>query len=189
LHYGFWYEDTKSLPEAILNTNKFVVGALAVDSNDTILDAGCGVGGSCIHLAETIGARVEGITLSDVQLNIARRRASNSAAVRLLSFSRQDFCKTNFGKNTFSKVFGIESICYAQRKTDFLLEAYRIMKPGGRIAVVDLFLTKENLNAQEMKIYTKTIKGLGSAEPVDSMRILRVPRASGIQECSIPRHA
>src|SRR2546423_68140 len=40
LHYGFWYEDTKSLAEAVLNTNRFVVDALAIDSRDTVLDQG-----------------------------------------------------------------------------------------------------------------------------------------------------
>jgi cyclopropane fatty-acyl-phospholipid synthase-like methyltransferase len=159
LHYGFWYEGTKSLAEAILNTNNFVVDALAIDSKDTVLDAGCGVGGTSIHVAETTGAIVEGITLSDVQLKIAGRRASKSPAARLLNFSKQDFTKTNFRENTFSKIFGIESICHAHRKIDFLKEAYRIMKPGGRIAVVDLFLNRENLDVQEMKIYTKTIEG------------------------------
>jgi cyclopropane fatty-acyl-phospholipid synthase-like methyltransferase len=159
LHYGFWYEDTKSLAEAILNTNKFVVDILAIDSKDTVLDAGCGVGGTSMHIAETTGAIVEGITLSDVQLKLARRKAAKSDVDSLLNFSKQDFIKTNFRDNTFSKIFGIESICHAHRKIDFLNEAYRIMKPGGRIAVVDLFLTKENLDAQEMKIYTKTIEG------------------------------
>ena len=159
LHYGFWYEDTKSLSEAVRNTNNFVVDALAIDSKDTVLDAGCGVGGTSIHVAETIGAIVEGITLSDVQLKLAKRRASKSPAAQLINFSKQDFTKTNFREDTFSKVFGIESVCHAHRKIDFLKEAYRIMKPGGRIAVVDLFLAKENLNSQEMKIYTKTIEG------------------------------
>jgi cyclopropane fatty-acyl-phospholipid synthase-like methyltransferase len=159
LHYGFWYEDTKSLAEAILNTNKFVVDVLAIDSKDTVLDAGCGVGGTSMHIAETTGAIVEGITLSDVQLKVARRKAAKSDVDSMLNFSKQDFTKTNFRDNTFSKIFGIESICHAHRKIDFLNEAYRIMKPGGRIAVVDLFLTKENLDAQEMKIYTKTIEG------------------------------
>src|SRR2546423_1300864 len=130
LHYGFWYEDTKSLAEAVLNTNRFVVDALAIDSRDTVLDAGCGVGGTSIHVAETTGATVEGVTLSDVQLKIARKRASRSPAASLLNFSKQDFTKTNFREKTFSKVFGIESVCYAHRKIDFLNEA------------------KENLDAQ-----------------------------------------
>lgn len=159
LHYGFWYEGTKSLAEAILNTNRFVVDAVTINSKDTVLDAGCGVGGTSIYVAETTGARVEGITLSDVQLKIAGRRASKSPAVSMLNFSKQDFIKTNFRENTFSKVFGIESICYAHRKIDFLNEAYRIMKPGGKIAVVDLFLTKEDMDAQEIKVYMKTIGG------------------------------
>jgi cyclopropane fatty-acyl-phospholipid synthase-like methyltransferase len=159
LHCGFWYEDTKNLAEAILNTDKFIVDVLAIDSNDTVLDAGCGVGGTSIHIAETTGAKVEGITLSDVQLRIARRRANSSPAAVKPNFSKQDFTETRFKENTFSKVFGIESICYAHRKIDFLKEACRIMISGGKIAVVDLFLTEETLTAQEMKIYANTIEG------------------------------
>lgn len=159
LHYGFWYEGTRSLAEAIFNTNRFVVDTLGIDSEDTVLDAGCGVGGASIHVAEATGAKVEGITLSDVQLKVARKRASRSPAACLLNFSKQDYTKTNFRDGTFSKVFGIESVCHARRKIDFLNEAYRIMKPGGGIAVIDFFLTKVNLNAQEMKIYTKSTEG------------------------------
>lgn len=159
LHYGLWYEDTKNPAEAISNTNRFVVDTLAIGSADTVLDAGCGVGGTSIYIAETTGARVEGITLSDVQVKIARRSASSSPVAGHLHFSKQDFTATNFGENTFSRVFGIESICYAHRKIDFLNEAYRVMTPGGKIAVVDLFLTRRNLGAQEVKIYKKTIGG------------------------------
>lgn len=159
LHYGLWYEDTKNLAEAISNTNRFVADALAIGPADTVLDAGCGVGGTSVHIAETTGAKVEGITLSDVQVKIARRSAIGSPAAGLLHFSKQDFTATNFRENTFSKVFGIESICYAHRKIDFLNEAYRVMMPGGKIAVVDLFLTRGDLDAQEVTIYKKTIGG------------------------------
>src|SRR3989338_7213931 len=159
LHYGFWYDDTKNLAEAISNTDKFVADILAVNPSDTVLDAGCGVGGTSIYIAETTGARVEGITISDVQLEIARKKALKSAAKGLLNFSKQDFTETNFKENIFSKIFGIECICHAHRKIYFLNEACRIMKPGGRIAVVDAFLAKEDLDVQEKKIYTKFIEG------------------------------
>ncbi|MEK6336489.1 MAG: class I SAM-dependent methyltransferase [Acidobacteriota bacterium] len=159
LHYGFWYQDTKSLSQAVLNTNNFVIDTLAIDSGDTVLDAGCGVGGTSIHIAETTGARVHGITLSDVQLRIARKRAGSSSAAHLLNFSKGDFTQTLFTEKSFSRVFGIESICYAKTKTDFLNEAYRIMMPGGMIAIVDLFLAKHDFDVEEMKIYTKTIEG------------------------------
>jgi tocopherol O-methyltransferase len=159
LHYGFWYQDTKSLSQAVLNTNNFVIDTLAINSGDTVLDAGCGVGGTSIHIAETTGARVHGITLSDVQLRIARKRARSSSAAHLLNFSKGDFTHTLFTEKSFSRVFGIESICYAETKTDFLNEAHRIMMPGGMIAVVDLFLAEHDFDVEEMKIYKKTIEG------------------------------
>src|SRR3989344_4154740 len=159
LHYGFWYEDTKDLAEAILNTNKFVIDALWINHEDVVLDAGCGVGGSSIYIAETTGARVEGVTLSEVQLKIATERAGRSSASDTLRFSLQDYTCTNFGGGTFSKIFGIESICHANKKIDFLKEAYRLMQPGGKIAVADAFLTKEDLDAEENNIYTNFIEG------------------------------
>ena len=159
LRYGFWYEDTKNLDEAIRNMDKFIIDSLNINSEDTVLDAGCGVGGSSMYLAENIGTRVKGITISDVQLKIARKRAAKSSAASLLNFSNQDFTKTNFKENSFSKIFGIECICYAHKKLDFLNEAYRIMKPGGKIAVLDAFVIKKNLSAEEEKTYTKFIDG------------------------------
>lgn len=159
LHYGFWYEGTKSLAEAIVNTNKFVADVLEVNSQDLVLDAGCGVGGTSLYIAESTGARVEGITLSDVQLAIARKSAAKSAANGLLNFSRQDYNSTIFEDSSFSKLFGIESICHANRKSIFLAEAYRLLKPRGRITVVDAFLTKGDLNPEEEKIYRKVIDG------------------------------
>ena len=78
LHYGFWYKDTKKPSEAILNTNKFVLNILQIDNEDSVLDAGCGIGGTSIFIAESTGAKVSGITLSEVQLEQANKLASKS---------------------------------------------------------------------------------------------------------------
>lgn len=159
LHYGFWYKDTQHLSEAVTNANQFVLDLLGIDSSDIVLDAGCGVAGTSLYIAESTGARVIGITLSTLQLAIASKRVSRSAASHRLGLSRQDYTCTAFRSSTFSKLFGIESACHANSKRRFLAEAYRLMKPGGRIAIVDAFLTKDTLNADERKIYTKVIDG------------------------------
>jgi tocopherol O-methyltransferase len=67
LHYGLWYDNTRSLAEAVGNTNKFILEALNIDVDDRVLDAGCGVGGTSIYIAEVTGATVDGITLSTRQ--------------------------------------------------------------------------------------------------------------------------
>jgi tocopherol O-methyltransferase len=159
VHYGFWYEDTKSLGEAVRNTDRLVVDLLGIEPDDVVLDAGCGVGGTSLYIAETTGARLYGVTLSSVQLEIARRNSATSSAAGRLTFVQEDYSATSFADETFTGVFGIESVCHANDKADFLREAYRVLRPGGRIVVVDGFLARERLTSSEQRLYEKFIAG------------------------------
>lgn len=159
LHYGLWEKDTKNMEEARNNTNKFIAKCLGINKNDVVLDAGCGIGGTSIFLAKNYGANVFGISISDVQLKIAKNKAIKSKVSDLTNFSKRDFTKTGFENSTFSKIFGIESICHANKKSDFLKEAYRILKKGGKIAVCDGFATRTNITDDEKKCYGDFLRG------------------------------
>ena len=159
LHYGFWEQDTKTISEAVLNSTVFVCKCLEIDKNDVVLDAGCGVGGTSIYIAKKYGAKVYGITLSRVQLKTAIKKALKSNVADLTHFSKQDFTKTNFKDCTFSKVLGIESVCYAHKKISFLHEAFRLLEKGGKVAIMDGFLIRPNLNKREKEVYKKFING------------------------------
>lgn len=145
LHYGFWENGTQNLSEAIENTNKFVSKLLILQKNDYVLDAGSGTGGSSFFIAENFGVKSIGISLSPKQIKQARKNARKLKLDNLVSFELMDFNEMDFKDNTFTKIFGIESICHADNKSHFLKEAYRILKPCGRIVIVDGFLTKDNL--------------------------------------------
>jgi len=159
IHYGLWEKDTKSLTEAVLNTNIAVSNYLQITKKDKVLDAGCGTGGTSIFIAEKYGTKVTGITLSDIQIEIAKQNALKSKAVNLVDFFKQDVTQTKFEDNSFSKIFGIESICYVPNKIDFFNEAFRLMKKDGRIVIVDAFLIRTNLNRKEKRIYDIFLKG------------------------------
>lgn len=159
LHYGLWYPNTRNLPEAITNTNILLSTSLNINADDVVLDAGCGVGGTSIFIAETTGARVQGITLSTKQLNIASALAERSIAERLLSFFRMDYCHTAFGNSMFSKIVAIESVCHATDKLIFLEEAFRLLRPGGQIGVIDFFFARSDLSRQEQDVHEKSMNG------------------------------
>lgn len=160
MHYGFWEKATRSLNEALINTNRFLADKAKIKQSDFVLDAGCGVGGSAIWLAKKYGTKTVGITISRTQVVQARKNAKRNKVGHLVRFHEQDFTKTRFGNESFDVVWAIESVCHAGDKRKFLKEAYRLLKEGGRIIIADAFQTKTNLTPEEQRIVLALMKGL-----------------------------
>ena len=166
LHYGFWEKNTRNHPDSIMNTTRFIAKCLKVNQNDKVLDAGCGIGGCSIYLAKKYGADVVGITLSDIQLKMARKKSLKSGLQNKVRFLIQDFTKTSFNDGSFSKIFGVESICHSEKKIDFLNEAYRLLKKGGRITISDGFQIRTNLSEREKKIYVAQVMDMNKPKKI-----------------------
>jgi tocopherol O-methyltransferase len=141
IHYGYWDEKVKSFPQSLARMNEIMAEAAAIKAGDQVLDAGCGVGGSSIFLAATIGARVTGITLSERQALQANINAEKKGMTTLADFRVLNYCDTGLPPGSFDVVWGCESICYADSKEQFINEAFRLLRPGGRLVVADGFVT------------------------------------------------
>lgn len=142
IHYGYWDEKVKTFPQSLLRMNEVMMEAAAIAPSDKVLDAGCGIGGSSIYMAERIGCNVTGISLSERQIEHARRLAREKKIDDKVEFEAQNYCATSFPSESFDVVWGCESICYADDKEQFIKEAYRLLRPGGRLVVADGFVTK-----------------------------------------------
>lgn len=141
IHYGYWDEKVNSFPESLLRMNEVMAELATIKKSDTVLDAGCGIGGSSIFLAERIGCDVTGISLSERQVDKARRLAVAKRVEAKVKFEVMNFCATSFADKSFDVVWGCESICYADDKEKFIKEAWRLLKPGGRLVIADGFVT------------------------------------------------
>ena len=141
IHYGYWDDKVKSFPQSLLRMNEIMMEAGEIRSTDKVLDAGCGIGGSSIFLAEEIGCSVTGISLSEQQINKAKELAVEKKLGSKVDFKVMNYCATSFPNERFDVVWGCENICYEDNKEQFIKEAYRLLKPGGRLVVADGFVT------------------------------------------------
>ncbi|MDP9230608.1 MAG: methyltransferase domain-containing protein [Bacteroidota bacterium] len=151
IHYGYWDEKVKSFPQSLLRMNEVMMEKANILPGNTILDAGCGVGGSSIFLASQLGCKVTGISLCEKQIVKAIKNAKEKGVSSLIEFRAMNYCATIFPNESFDVVWGCESICYADDKEQFIKEAWRLLKPGGRLIVADGFVT-EFLNNQNRTI-------------------------------------
>ena len=99
----------------------------------TIIDVGCGIGGSSLYLAQKFDANVTGITLSPVQANRATDRAKNAGLQEQVQFQVANALEMPFPDNQFDLVWSLESGEHMPDKTQFLAECYRVLRPGGKL--------------------------------------------------------
>ena len=160
MHLGIWDNGIKNLKQALFRENQKLAELGTIKSTDYVLDAGCGVGGSSIWLAKNIGCKATGITIVDSQVQKATQYAQKFSVSEKVNFLKADFIKMPFENNTFDIVWAINSVCYANPKTDFIAEAYRVLKPGGRLLLSDSFQGKEILtDSEKILLYNKTYNG------------------------------
>lgn len=146
IHYGYWDEKVRNFPQSLIRMNEVMMESAGITSDDEVLDAGCGVGGSSIFLAVNVGCNVTGITLSPRQVEQAEKNAKEKGVAEKVTFKVMDYCNTSFPNQSFDVIWGCESICYASDKEKFIAEAWRLLRPGGRLVVADGFVTKFEYN-------------------------------------------
>ncbi len=113
----------------------------------TMLDVGCGIGGSVRHLAKRWPqtAHVTGITISKAQ--IARAEALTQAqGVKNASFVECDALAMIFPDNSFDVVYAVESEMHMPDKNKFVSEMMRVVKPGG-ILILACWNVRDTRNA------------------------------------------
>lgn len=137
LHLGWWDDQATNHADSLVRLNQVLAERAGITATDQVLDAGCGVGGSSLWLAETIGAEVWGITISGEQVLRANRYARDRELSERVHFDRQDFCATTFLDASFDVVWAVESFCHAADKPAFLREVMRLLRPGGRLVMHD----------------------------------------------------
>jgi len=168
IHHGYWKtgQESKELAQSQLIDE--LASRAGVRSKVKGLDVGCGVGGTTIHLAKKFDAKMTGITLSSTQVEMATKLARDNKVDSNVQFLQMDAEKMTFQDESFDIVWISEALSHFPNKEKFFHNAGRVLKHGGRIAIVDWFKS-EHLTASEESQYIKPIEEGMLLPPISSI--------------------
>ncbi len=100
----------------------------------TLLDVGCGIGGSSRILARDYNFDVTGVTISPQQVKRAQELTPANVSAR---FQVDDALALSFPGASFDIVWSVEAGPHMPDKALFAQELLRVLKPGGTLVVAD----------------------------------------------------
>ena len=132
LHHGYWRTGHETPEDAAAALVDLVADRLDLAPGHVVCDIGCGYGVTAQALAERHDVAVTGITLSAVQHARAVRRVAARGA---LTFKVRDWLANDFPSASFDRAYAIESTEHMDDKVRCFGEAFRTLRPGGRLVV------------------------------------------------------
>ncbi len=136
---GFLKED-EAAPEDPETSTRLMANRAGIRPGYRVLDAGCGVGGPAITVASSFpGVVVCGVTVSGVQAAIGRGLIADAGMDKQVSILQGDYHALPFTDDSFDAALLFESIGYSPDRPRLLREVARVVHPGGRVYIKDVF--------------------------------------------------
>ena len=115
--------------------------ALGLKQGMHVLDVASALGAPARHIAKKYGVKVTGLDMTKTMIEKARQRTKDAGLEAVIDFVEGNAMDMPFKANTFDVVWGQEAWCYVTNKDQLATEAYRVLKPGGKIGFTDWVIT------------------------------------------------
>jgi ubiquinone/menaquinone biosynthesis C-methylase UbiE len=143
VHWGYWEEPglaeltAADFEQAAENLSRQVCLAGNINNDQSVLDVGCGFGGTVAHINEHYkGMKLAGLNLDERQLVRAREMVT-PIADNTIRFQQGNACALPYSDRSFDVVLAVECIFHFPDREQFFKEACRVLKPGGYLALSD----------------------------------------------------
>ncbi|MEX2382599.1 MAG: arsenite methyltransferase [Opitutales bacterium] len=171
---GYRPEDAGSVPEG----SEMGLGCgnptaiEAIRPGETVLDLGSGGGFDCFLAARRVGAagKVIGVDMTPAMVSKARANAAKGNFPQV-EFRLGEIEHLPVADNSIDRILSNCVINLSPDKPQVLAEAFRVLRPGGRLAVADIVLLKplpEALKAN-VEAYTGCVAGALEVEEYDAL--------------------
>jgi cyclopropane fatty-acyl-phospholipid synthase-like methyltransferase len=153
VHRALWGPGVKTQDEALGYAHRLIFERLMHSEPAGLhaLDLGCGVGGALRQMYSQ-GVRAAGVTLSPAQARLAARVAAPAPVLEA------DFHALPFGCCA-ANAFAIEAFAHSDVPAVFFAEVARVVRPGGRLIVIDDTLARQPADANERRLLRQFQQG------------------------------
>lgn len=138
-HFGYYPKDTYwpfPIDGALRAMEDHLYDSLGLPSGAEVLDAGCGVGHVAIQLARR-GLRIQAIDVVDRHIQKARRNVEAVGLEKVVKIYKMDYHHLAFADETLDGVYTMETLVHATEPERVLAEFFRVLRPGGAIALYE----------------------------------------------------
>ncbi|HYH86777.1 MAG TPA: methyltransferase domain-containing protein [Pyrinomonadaceae bacterium] len=190
IHHGYW-EDGETPFAAQVKLVERLAARARVPPNASVLDVGCGLGGSSLWLARNLGCSVLGLSISPVQVALATERARAEKLDDRARFKVFDANRLGLLGETFDVVWVIECSEHLADKARFILDCARALKPGGALALCAWLKADPPASPGHARLVTEVCRGMLCPQLASARDYTGWMRACGLERIEaedITRH-
>ncbi|RJQ21905.1 class I SAM-dependent methyltransferase [Candidatus Woesearchaeota archaeon] len=146
LNFGLWENNITDFVLAAEHLLSRVGTKIGLGTTSELLDVACGMGTQDRYFLKTFGPkRIEAIDLTKKHIELAQSRNPS----KRITYRVGNAVSLPFADETFTHVTAIEGEVHFNTREKFFREAFRVLKPGGKIGLSDFCLARLPKNAFE----------------------------------------
>lgn len=163
----------------------YYISSIGLRPGQHLLDAGCGVCGPAVFFARHLDVTIDALTLSQVQVDIARQIITDAGVGDRVSVRKGNFDRLPelYPLASFDGVMFLEALGHAEHPDRVLRDVWAMLKPGGFLYIKDFFAreTDDPDGHEQIARVTQQIDAIYAYNTLDLHQVLRSARKTGFK--------
>jgi cyclopropane fatty-acyl-phospholipid synthase-like methyltransferase len=134
---------------------QYTLKSAGFSSKMKMIDAGCGICGPATYFAQQLsGLEINACTISKVQAQLGNEKIAEKNVAAQVKVTLGDYHKLDelFENDAYDRVIFLESFGHSNDKSKAIKAAWKVLKPGGKLYIKDLFIRETDKDWEQLRI-------------------------------------